>query len=212
MSSWGGTLGVEVSPLKNLGCRPALTALYGDLTTCCISAFGQYRQSAWTHTQVASLGLSHISPERKVSQSMDSMSPGLGARVQNLAGESAFNRSALMEGRVLAKFNGGDRRSTASVSLANAIGLAGVESAAIGVFGIGLGAVAGLTVPLSGDAGSICMGCELRTLQRVQQPQRLRGLPPGLLSSPSRTVHRTTPPAHILNETAEVKPPATFSA
>ena len=74
-------------------------------------------------------------------------------RIQSLTGESVFNRSALVEGRVLAKFNCGDRRSAASVGFANGIGLAGVESAEIGVFGVELGA--GLTVPLGSEAGSI---------------------------------------------------------
>ena len=231
MTSWGGTVGVQGSPLKNLDCGLALTALYGDLDadardaasgdldTCYISAFGQYRHSAWSHTLVASLGLSDISLDRTVShsqgsyrtsgdtdgvslgllyelaydiplnggattiiqplvnlsylhttvdgytetgsdaalsygrQSMDSVSLGLGARIQSLTGASVFNRSALVEGRVLAKFNCGDRRSAASVGFANGIGLAGVESAEIGVFGVELGA--GLTVPLGSEAGSI---------------------------------------------------------
>lgn len=47
----------------------------------------------------------------------------------------------------------GDQRSSVGVVLADGIGLTGVESAKIGVFGIELGA--GLTVPLGGQAGSI---------------------------------------------------------
>lgn len=231
MTSWGGTVGVEGSPRRDLSCGLAFSALFGDLDadaadaasgdldTYYLSAFGQYRSGAWKHTLVASLGLADISLNRTVAygsgsyrtsgdtdglslgflyeitrdiplngantailqplvnvsylhthidgytesgsdaalrfgdQNLNSVSFGAGARVQALAGESLLNRSALFEARALAKFNAGDRRSTAGVSFANGFGQAAVESAAMGVFGMELGA--GVTVPLGREAGSI---------------------------------------------------------
>ena len=228
MTSWGGTVGVEGSPRRDLSCGLAFSAIFsdldadaadGDLNAYYISAFGQYRRGAWKHTLVASLGLADMSLDRTVShgagsyrtsgetdglslgflyelsrdialngertavlqplvnvsylhtridgyteggsdaalrfggQDLDSVSFGAGARVQALAGESLLNRHALFEGRVLAKFNAGDRRSTAGVGFANGFGQATVESATIGVFGVELGG--GVTLPLGREAGSI---------------------------------------------------------
>ena len=231
MTSWGGTVGVEASPRRDLSCGLAFSAIFsdldadaadaasGDLDTYYLSAFGQYRSGAWKHTLVTTLGLADISLNRTVAhgsgsyrtsgdtdglslgflyeitrdiplngantailqplvnvsylhtridgytesgsdaalrfgdQNLNSVSFGAGARVQALAGESLLNRSALFEARALAKFNAGDRRSTAGVSFANGFGQAAVESAAMGVFGMELGA--GVTVPLGREAGSI---------------------------------------------------------
>lgn len=231
MTSWGGTVGIEISPRRDLSCGLAFSALYGDLDTDAadaasgeldtsyISAFGQYRSGAWKHTLVASLGLADISLNRSVThglgsyrtsgdtdglslgflyeltrdislngantailqplvnfsylhtqidgytergsdaalsfgdQNLDSVNFGAGARVQALAGENLLNRNALFEARALAKFNAGDRQSTAGVSFARGFGQAAVESAAMGVFGMELGA--GVTMPLGREAGSI---------------------------------------------------------
>lgn len=86
-------------------------------------------------------------------QGLESLSMSLGARVQALGGEAVMNRSALFEGRVLAKFNAGDRRNTVGVGLANGVGRAAVESAQVGVFGVELGA--GVSVPLGEGCGSV---------------------------------------------------------
>ena len=127
-------------------------------------------------------------------QGLESLSMSLGARVQALGGEAVMNRSALFEGRVLAKFNAGDRRNTVGVGLANGVGRAAVESAQVGVFGVELGA--GVSVPLGEGCGSVfadvsaefyrrVRGCERGVLPRVQFGGCVGGLPLALLRAVS---------------------------
>lgn len=96
-------------------------------------------------------------------QTMDSLTFGLGARLQSIVGENAFNRTSIFECRVLTKFNAGDRQSKAKVAIAATNRKsAEVESAEAGAFGIELGA--GFTLPLEDNHSSIFIdaSCELR--------------------------------------------------
>ena len=87
-------------------------------------------------------------------QTVDVLTLGIGLRAQAVIGESIYNRSSLLEGRVLAKFDLGDRSSSASAGLA-ALGRASgeLESAEIGAVGLEVGA--GLTIPVGQDSGSL---------------------------------------------------------
>lgn len=82
-------------------------------------------------------------------QSLDTVTFGVGARVQAEMGESLFNRKAIFESRALARFDVGDRRSSADVGFLHAAGHGTVESAEMGAFGVELGA--GLTLPIGTD-------------------------------------------------------------
>ncbi len=87
-------------------------------------------------------------------QSLDTVTFGLGARLQAVVGESIYNRTSIFEGRALIKFDAGDRSSEMDTALLNApVACGTVKSAELDAFGLELGA--GLTVPVGFDAGSI---------------------------------------------------------
>ncbi len=87
-------------------------------------------------------------------QSLDTVTFGLGARLQAVVGESIYNRTSIFEGRALIKFDAGDRSSEMDTALLNApVARGTVKSAELDAFGLELGA--GLTVPVGFDAGSI---------------------------------------------------------
>ena len=227
LNSWGGTVGFDVDFTPTFTAGMALTAMYGDLSVTgvdqasgdlnsyYVSAFARYCASAWTHTFVATVGLTDMSLKRTVmgedidsstdgmgfalmyevghvfaldedataclqpifnitwrhtsvngydekgsdlalkvgNQTLDTITLGLGARMQAVVGESMYNRTSIFEARVLAKFDIGDRRSTTDVQLAGA--KADIESAERGA--IGLEAGAGLTIPLGDDGGNLFM-------------------------------------------------------
>ena len=227
LNSWGGTVGFDVDFTPTFTAGMALTAMYGDLSVTgvdqasgdlnsyYVSAFARYCASAWTHTFVATVGLTDISMKRTVmgedidsttdgmgfalmyevghvfaldedataclqpifnitwrhtsvngydekgsdlalkvgNQTLDTVTLGLGARMQAVVGESMYNRTSIFEARVLAKFDIGDRRSTTDVQLAGV--KADIESAERGA--IGLEAGAGLTIPLGDDGGNLFM-------------------------------------------------------
>lgn len=83
-------------------------------------------------------------------QSLDTVTFGLGARLQAELGETIFNRKSIFEARALARVDVGDRRSSADVAFLHAAGCATVESAEMDAFGVELGA--GLTLPLGTDS------------------------------------------------------------
>ncbi|MBR6576911.1 MAG: autotransporter outer membrane beta-barrel domain-containing protein, partial [Akkermansia sp.] len=232
LNSWGGTVGFDVDITPTFTAGMALTAMYGDLdvtgtdtasgelNTYYVSAFARYCASAWTHTFVATAGLSDITLDRTVmgeeingetdgvsfglmyevgrvfaldedgtaclqpifnvtwrhtsvsgytedgsdlalkvdEQTLDTVTFGVGARLQAIVGESMYNRTSIFECRLLAKFDAGDRSSTNDVALAALDGdgmSASVESAERGP--IGLEAGAGLTIPLGDEGGSLFM-------------------------------------------------------
>ena len=238
LSSWGGTVGVDADLCPTLTAGLALTAMYGDLDTTgadvasgnidtyYVSAFARYAPSAWTHTFVATVGMSDISLDRHVAgaevegetdglsfglmyevgrvfalnedgtaclqpvfnvawkhttvdaytedgsdlalevdeQTLDTVTFGLGARLQAVVGESMYNRTSILEARVLAKADVGDRSGSSDVTLAALPEANGsVDSAEMGAFGLEAGA--GLTIPVGLEGGSIFMDAsvELRS-------------------------------------------------
>ncbi len=240
LNSWGGTVGVDVDLSPGFTAGVALTAMYGDLDTTgadkatgnidtyYLTAFARYAPSAWTHTFVATIGMSDISLDRTVGgmetsgetsgtsfgflyevgrvfsldedgemclqpvfnvtwkhtsvdayteegtdaalevdeQTVDTLSFGLGARFQAVVGESTYNRTSVLETRVLAKMDVGDRNSSTDVTLGALKGISearSVESAEMGAFGLEAGA--GLTIPVGQEGSSIFMDAsvELRS-------------------------------------------------
>ncbi len=88
---------------------------------------------------------------------------GAGARLQTEVGENLFNRRGLLEGRALLKLDAGDREGEAITALLGGGGYAArVRSRKLGAVGVELGA--GLSVPLSEDAGFLFLdaSAELR--------------------------------------------------
>lgn len=238
LSSWGGTVGFDVDLCPTFTAGMALTAMYGDIDTTgadkasgnidtyYVTAFARYAPSAWTHTFVATVGMSDISLDRHVAgaevegetdglsfglmyevgrvfaltedgstclqpvfnvtwkhtaidaytedgsdlalevdeQTLDTVTFGLGARLQTVVGESMYNRTSILEARVLAKADVGDRSGSADVALSALPGAkASVDSAEMGAFGLEAGA--GLTIPVGDEGGSIFMDAsvELRS-------------------------------------------------
>ena len=238
LSSWGGTVGFDVDLCPTFTAGMALTAMYGDIDTTgadkasgnidtyYVTAFARYAPSAWTHTFVATVGMSDISLDRHVAgaemegetdglsfglmyevgrvfaltedgstclqpvfnvtwkhtaidaytedgsdlalevdeQTLDTVTFGLGARLQTVVGESMYNRTSILEARVLAKADVGDRSGSADVAISALPGAkASVDSAEMGAFGLEAGA--GLTIPVGDEGGSIFMDAsvELRS-------------------------------------------------
>lgn len=238
LNSWGGTVGFDVDFCPSVTAGLALTAMYGDLDTTgadvstgelnsyYLTAFARYAPSAWTHTFVATVGMSDISLDRTVAgaevkgetegmsfglmyevgrvfalnedastclqpvlnvswkhtsldaytesgsdvalnvgeQTLDTVTVGAGARLQSVVGESMFNRTSILEARVLVKADMGDRSGSADVALTRLPGkTASVDSAEMGAFGVEAGA--GLTIPMGQESGSIFMDAsvELRS-------------------------------------------------
>lgn len=93
-------------------------------------------------------------------QRMDTLTLGVGLRAQAVVGQSVYNRSSLLEGRVLAKFDLGDRSSAADAAFASLAHAAGeVESAESGAVGMELGA--GLSIPLGGGNSALFLDASL---------------------------------------------------
>ena len=89
-------------------------------------------------------------------QDMDVVTFGFGARAQTSAMEDVYNRSCLLEGRVLLKLDAGDVRSHSNVSLLADRARGGrVRSAEMGRFGVEMGA--GMTIPIGVVSGSLFM-------------------------------------------------------
>ncbi len=87
-------------------------------------------------------------------QSLDTVTFGLGGRLQAIVGESIYNRTSVFEARALVKFEAGDRESEMDTALLSAPAASGkVTSAEKGAVGVELGA--GLTIPMGMDSGSI---------------------------------------------------------
>jgi outer membrane autotransporter protein len=228
LNSWGGTVGFDVDICPTLTAGVALTAMRGDLDatgadiatgdmdTNYMSVFARYATGAWTHTFVATMGMSDISLNRTVAgvelegktdatsygfmyevgrvialdeectaclqpvfnvtwrsssvdgyseegsdlalkvdeQSLNTVTFGLGARLQAVVGESMYNRTSILEARVMAKVDAGDRSGSSDVALAALPeSRSSVDSAEMGAFGLEVGA--GLTLPIGQEGGSI---------------------------------------------------------
>ena len=83
-------------------------------------------------------------------QSMTTVTFGFGIRYQAVVGESMYNRTSILEARVLGKAHVGDRSCQADVAFTNTASGASVESAELGSLGVEAGI--GLVIPV-GDAG-----------------------------------------------------------
>ena len=114
----------------------------------------------YTHSNLGAYTESGDLAVRFGDQTMDTLTLGLGLRAQTTIGENIYNRTSLLEGRVLAKCDVGDRSSTASAGLVSLGRTAGeVESAEVGAFGVELGA--GLTIPVGQEGGSLFFDASL---------------------------------------------------
>ncbi len=82
-------------------------------------------------------------------QTLDTITFGVGGRMQAVVGKNMFNRTSLFEARALAKFDVGDRSSEADVAFLGGSRSATVESAELGAFGVELGA--GLSIPVGDE-------------------------------------------------------------
>ncbi len=82
-------------------------------------------------------------------QTLDTITFGVGGRMQAVVGENSFNRSAVFEARALAKLEAGDRCCEADVAFLRGGRSATVESAELGAFGVELGA--GLSIPVGDE-------------------------------------------------------------
>ena len=78
-----------------------------------------------------------------------------------MLGENAFNRSSVLEARCLLKVDAGDRSGKVNNGIVGSGTMAEVESAKVGAFSIEVGV--GLTIPLSGNSGSIFMDASVET-------------------------------------------------
>jgi outer membrane autotransporter protein len=125
-------------------------ALDEDATACIQPVFNV----AWRHASVDGYTEKGSDAALEVGeQTLNTVTFGLGARLQAVVGESMYNRTSIFECRLLAKADVGDRESAADVALAG--GEAEVKSAESGAFGLEAGA--GLTIPLGDEGSSIFM-------------------------------------------------------
>ena len=126
-------------------------AMDEDGTTCLQPVFNV----TWKHTTVDAYTEKGGDVALTVDeQSLNTITFGLGARLQTVVGESMYNRTSIFECRLLAKAEAGDTEGTSKVALG---GLPSheVKSNEMGAIGIEVGA--GLTIPLGDEGSSIFM-------------------------------------------------------
>lgn len=126
-------------------------AMDEDGTTCLQPVFNV----TWKHTTVDAYtekgGDVALSVDE---QSLNTITFGLGARLQAVVGESMYNRTSIFECRLLAKADAGDTEGTSKVALGSSA-THEVKSNEMGAIGIEVGA--GLTIPLGDEGSSIFM-------------------------------------------------------
>ena len=88
---------------------------------------------------------------------MDTVTFGMGARLQTITGQTAFNRDCIFECRAMVKVDVGDRSSTSEVELAGV--KASIDSQERGA--VGLEAGAGFILPTGNDAGNIFLDASI---------------------------------------------------
>lgn len=154
----GETTGMSFGMMYEVG---HVVALDEDGTACLQPVFNV----TWRHSTVDGYTENGSDMALEVGeQTMDTVTFGLGARLQAVVGESMYNRTSILEARVLAKLDAGDRCGSSDVALASLPDAKGsVDSAEMGAFGLELGA--GLTIPVGQDGGSLFMDAsvELRS-------------------------------------------------
>ena len=105
---------------------------------------------AYRHTSVGGYTETGRDAALKVDdQTLDTITFGVGGRMQAVVGKNMFNRTSLFEARALAKLDVGDRSSEADVAFLGGRKTATVESAELGAFGVELGA--GLSIPVGDE-------------------------------------------------------------
>lgn len=143
----GDTDGVAFGLLYELG---YVVPLNEDATTCLQPVFNV----AYRHSSVSSYSESGSDAGLNVDdQSMDTVTFGLGARLQTAFGETVYNRTSLFELRALLKVDAGDRQGESDVCFLAADRRATVQTEEVGA--VGLEAGVGITVPMGADDGSI---------------------------------------------------------
>ncbi len=86
-------------------------------------------------------------------QSMSYVTLGLGARVETVIGESAYNRDSVLSLRAMAKADFGDESSQADVGMVRGSAMQSIQSAERGMFALEVGA--GLNIPVMENTSSI---------------------------------------------------------
>lgn len=86
-------------------------------------------------------------------QSMNTVTFGFGTRLQAVVGENLYNRTSILEARVLGKAHTGDLHGEADVAFAGTSARSKVESASMGTLGVEAGI--GLIIPMGSDGGSL---------------------------------------------------------
>ena len=126
-------------------------AMDEDGTTCLQPVFNV----TWKHTTVDAYTEKGGDVALNVDeQSLNTITFGLGARLQTVVGESMYNRTSIFECRLLAKAEAGDTEGTSKVALGSSASHE-VKSNEMGAIGIEVGA--GLTIPLGDEGSSIFM-------------------------------------------------------
>ena len=143
----GETQGMSFGFMYEVG---RVIAMNEDASTCLQPVFNV----TWRHTSVD--GYTEDGGDIALTvdeQTLDTVTFGVGARLQSVVGESMYNRSSILEARVLAKLETGDRSGSSDVTLAALPGSKNsVESAERGAFGLEAGI--GLTIPTGQKGGS----------------------------------------------------------
>ena len=144
----GDMSGTAFGLMYEVGYTKALTE---DASVCLQPVFNiSYRHSALgSYTETGS-----DAALRMGEMEMDTVTFGLGARLQGTVGTSVYNRTSVVELRALAKLDAGDRDCAAKAGI---VGLPAasheVQSAEYGAFGLEVGA--GLMVPLGEEGGTL---------------------------------------------------------
>lgn len=109
----------------------------------------------WRHTMVDGYSEDGSTAALSVNeQNYDTVTFGMGARLQAIVGQNIFNRTGLLEARALLKLDAGDRRGESDVAFRYAPeGRASVKSVERGAAGLELGL--GLVVPLGVSGGNV---------------------------------------------------------
>ena len=140
----GNTEGASVGLLYELG---YVVALDDDASSCLQPVVNVMFRHTCIDTYTEDGGNAALDVDK---QSMTTVTIGFGARYQAVVGESMYNRTSILEARVLGKAHVGDRSCQADVAFSNTASRVSVESAELGSMGVEAGI--GLVIPV-GDAG-----------------------------------------------------------
>ncbi|MEE1265189.1 MAG: autotransporter outer membrane beta-barrel domain-containing protein, partial [Akkermansia sp.] len=140
----GNTEGTSVGLLYELG---YVVALDDDASSCLQPVVNVMFRHSGIDAYTEDGGNAALDVDK---QSMTTATFAFGTRYQAVVGESMYNRTSILEARVLGKAHVGDRSCQADVAFTNTASGASVESAELGSLGVEAGI--GLVIPV-GDAG-----------------------------------------------------------